>query len=332
MESNAWEMKTAAKKAAQIRSTLERIDEVIRLLNLYVKDESSRILVMELIKNAEEIIAVANSLNVLNEVYLSLEPLLKVSVSIEEIIRAGEEIASIKKLSCVAVTVESKLDARVEYNSANNTLKFFIPKGEKGSQGLQGIQGVQGIEGAKGIQGVQGEKGDKGDTGEQGAKGDKGDTGEQGAKGDPLRIDAYGKRTDRSLYDNATYGFTFLAIDEGLMYFKDVAEGIWTDGFAFGRGERGLQGEQGLKGDKGDRGDRGEQGLQGVKGEQGIQGLQGVGWDEQAFNAGLDEARTTYNSGLEEANIALMGLNASLGSQTILNAQEIGLLKQIKGE
>lgn len=78
--------------------------------------------------------------------------------------------------------------------------------------------------------------------------------GARGEKGDPFLVESRGLRVNRSLYDEAPPLFAFLAIDEGLLYFRLEAGG-WTEGIAFGKGD---------KGDKGNKGDRGAPGQDAV--------------------------------------------------------------------
>ena len=76
--------------------------------------------------------------------------------------------------------------------------------------------------------GPQGEKGEKGDTGGQGIQG------EQGERGEAFKIDATGLLSERSQYDSQPKEFSFLATDNGNVYFKvsDVS-GEWSDPVPF---------------------------------------------------------------------------------------------------
>lgn len=118
------------------------------------------------------------------------------------------------------------------------------PEGPQGQQGTQGAQGVQGI---------------------------------QGPVGASFNADVLDVSANRSLYDGEPKGFSFLAMDTGLLSFKlSAAAGDWSPGFVFGKGAQGVQGIQGIQGPQGLQGLRGVQGQQGIQGFQGIQGNPGV--------------------------------------------------------
>lgn len=76
-----------------------------------------------------------------------------------------------------------------------------------------------------------------------------GEQGVAGEQGDPLRVDELDTIDRRYLFDDRNKGFSFLAIDEGKIYFK-LTNGIgdWTEGFPFGQGIKGEKGEKGEKG------------------------------------------------------------------------------------
>ena len=73
-----------------------------------------------------------------------------------------------------------------------------------------------------------------------------GEQGVAGEQGDPLRVDELDTIDRRYLFDDKNKGFSFLAIDEGKIYFK-LTNGIgdWTEGFPFGQGIKGEKGEKG---------------------------------------------------------------------------------------
>ncbi|MFY4261463.1 hypothetical protein ACOTCG_28000 [Achromobacter xylosoxidans] len=119
--------------------------------------------------------------------------------------------------------------------------------GPQGDQGIQGVQGVQGVQGT------------------------------QGPVGASFNADARDIAANRGLYDAQGKGFSFLAIDTGLLSFKlSATPGDWSAGFVFGKGEQGIQGIQGVQGIRGLQGLRGIQGIQGIQGIRGIQGNPGV--------------------------------------------------------
>ena len=119
-----------------------------------------------------------------------------------------------------------------------------------------------------------------GPTGPQGAKGPAGPQGVQGVKGDTgssFDADVRDIASNKSLYNLQPKGFSFLAMDTGLLYFKlSAASGDWSTGFQYGKGETGAQGPQGPRGLQGLQGLQGIQGIQGIKGDNGNDGVNGV--------------------------------------------------------
>jgi hypothetical protein len=82
--------------------------------------------------------------------------------------------------------------------------------------------------------------------------------------------------SERAAYDAADKGFSFLAMDTGLLYFKLSAQvADWSTGYTFGKGEkgdpgpRGIQGQRGIQGLRGPQGEPGQQGIQGPPGQNG---------------------------------------------------------------
>lgn len=85
--------------------------------------------------------------------------------------------------------------------------------------------------------------GDKGEIGDTGATGS---TGLTGATGDAFEIDESGLFSGRSTYDAEAKGFSYLALDESILYMKlSSTSGDWNTGTPFLQGEQGIQGEQG---------------------------------------------------------------------------------------
>ena len=196
------------------------------------------------------------------------------------------------------------------------------PKGQDGLNGKDGQRGLQGIPGQNGTNGVDGTDGKDGREIElqKGTSyvqwryvGDpswinlvslaelKGAKGDQGQSFVPNATEAF---ANRSNYDSEDPGFAFLAIDEGMIYFRLDPTG-WSNGMLFGKGDQGDKGETGdtgadgrevefqrtathiqwryigsstrinlvplvdLKGDKGDKGDPGRDGTNGANGADG---------------------------------------------------------------
>lgn len=118
--------------------------------------------------------------------------------------------------------------------------------GPAGAQGIQGIQGVQGIQGIKG------------DTGAS------------------FDADARDLFANRGLYDLQPKGFSMLAMDTGMLYFKLSATAAdWSAGVQYGKGDTGAAGAQGLQGNQGPQGLQGIQGIPGV-GTPGADGADGL--------------------------------------------------------
>jgi Collagen triple helix repeat (20 copies) len=141
-----------------------------------------------------------------------------------------------------------------------------------------------------------------GPTGPQGPAGPIGPQGIQGVKGDvgsSFDADARDLFANRNLYDLQPKGFSMLAMDTGMLYFKlSNASGNWSTGVQYGKGETGATGATGPQG---------PQGLQGLQGIQGIQGAPGA-----AGTDGTDGLVTSIDSAIK---------TASLIGRTSVNAQ-----------
>lgn len=85
----------------------------------------------------------------------------------------------------------------------------------RGPQGIQGIQGIQGL---------------------------------TGPTGEAYTPDAEGLFSARSTYNAQAVGFSFLAWDQGMIYFRVGASGNWSTGYPFGKGDQGVAGPTGNKG------------------------------------------------------------------------------------
>lgn len=120
----------------------------------------------------------------------------------------------------------------------------LAPPGPQGEQGIQGVQGIQGPQGPQGVQGVQGPQGAQGIQGEQ---------------GNSFEPDAIVLLVaDRVNYDDEPIGFALLALDAGMIYFRNTPEaGGWTSGTSWGQGPQGVPGPQGPQGPTGPMGPEG---------------------------------------------------------------------------
>ena len=152
------------------------------------------------------------------------------------------------------------------------------PQGIQGEKGEKGDTGPQGEKGDQGIQGEKGEKGDQGETGPVGPQGEKGDKGDVGNDGTNYQPNYTGPLSERYVYNDYVKGTSYLAWDNGMLYFKKSnSSADWTEGISFGRGPIGAKGE---KGDQGEKGDTGPQGEKGDTGEPGAKGERGQSANE----------------------------------------------------
>lgn len=65
--------------------------------------------------------------------------------------------------------------------------------------------------------------------------------GPNGADGQSFTVNASGNLVDRATYDSQPPPFSFVAIDEGKLYFRTGSAGNWTAGVPFGKGDAGKQ-------------------------------------------------------------------------------------------
>jgi len=64
--------------------------------------------------------------------------------------------------------------------------------------------------------------------------------GPKGDRGEAFKVDVVGLLSDRSIYDDRLKGFSFLAIDQGELFFKASDDvGDWSDAIPFGKGDKG---------------------------------------------------------------------------------------------
>lgn len=82
--------------------------------------------------------------------------------------------------------------------------------------------------------------------------------GPEGPVGASFNADYKGLESERSTFAGQPKGFSFLAIDTGLLYFKlSATSGNWSTGYQFGRGEKGDDGTPGTPGTNGTNGTNG---------------------------------------------------------------------------
>lgn len=132
-----------------------------------------------------------------------------------------------------------------------------------------------------------------GPIGPQGAIGPQGPAGPAGPKGDTgasFNADVRDLFANRGLYGLQPKGFSFLALDTGLLYFKlSATSNDWSDGYQYGKGDTGATGPQGPQGIQG------IQGLQGLKGDTGATGPAGAN--------GLDGVVTSIDTATKTASL-----------------------------
>ena len=120
-------------------------------------------------------------------------------------------------------------------------------------------------------------KGAKGDPGQKGDPGEKGEKGDPGPVGPSFSADVQRPMSYRALYNDRAAGFSFLATDQGKLYWKlSDTVGDWSNGVQFGKGEKGDPGQKGDPGEKGDPGQKGDPGVKGDPGQKGDPGKDGL--------------------------------------------------------
>lgn len=79
--------------------------------------------------------------------------------------------------------------------------------------------------------------------------------GPEGPVGPSFNADFKGLNSERATFNAQPKGFSFLAMDTGLMYFKlSNTSGDWSTGYPFGKGEKGDTGASGANGANGTNG------------------------------------------------------------------------------
>jgi hypothetical protein len=139
------------------------------------------------------------------------------------------------------------------------------------------VTGPVGPPGPEGPPGPPGPTGPIGPNGFQGVQGVEGVEGPQGPAGNNYTPNAAGPFANRSAHDAAAANFSYLATDQGQLYFKlSATSGDWSLPVPFVQGPQGVRGPQGIQGVQGATGIQGVPGVRGEMGPQGIPGVQGV--------------------------------------------------------
>ena len=108
------------------------------------------------------------------------------------------------------------------YFSTDKGLLYFLESTGNWTSGIPFGLGGKGDQGAQGDQGVQGEKGEKGEDGQS------------------FKSPESGFYVDRSTHDSELSGYSFFALDSGLLYFRvGTTPGNWSKGVPYGKGARG---------------------------------------------------------------------------------------------
>jgi hypothetical protein len=140
-------------------------------------------------------------------------------------------------------------------------------------------------------------------TGSQGIQGVKGNV---GASFDANARDLF---ANRSLYNLQPKGFSMLAMDTGLLYFKlSATSADWSAGVQYG---------------KGDTGSTGSQGIQGIQGIQGLQGIQGNSITGPAGSNGTNGAVITLDTSTKTAS--LVG-RTSVSARLVLSGGQLSIV------
>lgn len=140
-------------------------------------------------------------------------------------------------------------------------------------------------------------------TGAQGVQGIKGDVGSS------FDADARDVAANRNLYNTQPKGFSMLAMDTGLLYFKlSATSGDWSAGVQYGKGETGSTGPQGA---------------QGIQGIQGLQGIQGNSVTGPAGSNGTNGAVITLDTSIKTAS--LVG-RSSVTARLVLSGGELSIV------
>lgn len=146
-----------------------------------------------------------------------------------------------------------------------------------------------------------------GPVGPEGPEGPEGPPGIQGLKGDvgsSFDADVRDLFANRHLYDVQPKGFSMLAMDTGMLYFKlSNTSGNWSAGVQYGKGETG---------DIGPEGPRGLQGLQGLQGIQGLKGDPGDPGTDGLVTSIDDSIKTTSLIGRASVNARLQVVSGQL--------------------
>lgn len=112
-----------------------------------------------------------------------------------------------------------------------------------------------------------------GKDGRNGVDGKDGKDGAKGERGASFDADYRGLISERPSFDSYSKGFSFLAMDEGKLYFKlSDNNGDWSTGYTYGKGDKGDPGINGVDGVAGAPGLPGQDGSDGVDGKDGIDG------------------------------------------------------------
>lgn len=70
--------------------------------------------------------------------------------------------------------------------------------------------------------------------------------GDKGSKGEAFQVNSVGLEAGRAIYDDRPQGFSFLATDTSVIYFKETsADADWSGGAPFGKGDKGDKGDTG---------------------------------------------------------------------------------------
>lgn len=212
-----------AKTTSALQTIANRVGDIIALGNDIDK-------IVSLSQNIDELSALQNSLSSLLELHVNITELLKADEYAQTAsTKASEASASAQTAATKASEASSSASAASQSATTAtekaNQIKAIAVQANTLAAGQSAAVAYDSAANKFTFSIPQGLKGDK---------------------GDPLTISAKGLKANRSMYDEQPINFSYLATDEGLLYFKmSSTSGDWGDGLAFGKGDKGDPGDDG---------------------------------------------------------------------------------------
>lgn len=173
---------------------------------------------------------VNTSINNLDRVHTSITNLDTVAVSIANVDTVATNIVAVQNAVTNANTAKAQAgiattQAQIATNKANEIKNVSVGSTITGAAGTLASVVYNPTDGKFTFVAPQGVKGDRGEA---------------------FQVNAVGNFSERVLYDTRTKGFSFLAIDQGAIYFKlSGTSGDWSVAAPFGKGDKGDTGATG---------------------------------------------------------------------------------------